>query len=105
MPGEKIDLDQVRNAALRRMERSEKNFIRAILAAAGVESAFLLTFLFKMDTHNQLHLLLLLATMASYSIVGLGIIALGFFFNRGNLRVLKAIELLKDEIAELKTAQ
>jgi hypothetical protein len=105
MPGEKIDLDQVRNAALKRIERSEKNFVRAILAAAGVEGAFLLTFLFKMDAHNHLHQLLLLATVGSYWIVCLGIVALGFFVNRGNLRLLKAIELLKDEIAELKAAQ
>ncbi|MBD0372071.1 MAG: hypothetical protein ICV60_14615 [Pyrinomonadaceae bacterium] len=44
---------------------------------------------------NRLHLLLLIATAGSYSIVVIGLIALGAHVNRGVLRILKALELLK----------
>jgi hypothetical protein len=42
-----------------------------------------------------MHLLLLLATVGSYSLVVIGLMALGAHVNRGVLRILKALELLK----------
>ena len=90
---ETIDLDQVRAAALARIDRSERNFKLAFLGAVIVESAFIVSFLFLADLSNRLHLLLLISTVSCYSIVVLGLVALGAHLNRVIARVLKAVEL------------
>lgn len=91
-----VDLDAVRAAALARIDRSERNFKLAFLAAAIVESAFIISFVLLADLSNRLQLLLLIATVSCYSIVVLGLVALGAHTNRGIARVLKAVELLSE---------
>lgn len=91
---EKVNLDAVRSEVLARINRSERNFKLAFFAALAVEALFLVTFLLAADLSNRMHLLLLIATVGSYSIVLLGLVALGAHMNRGVLRILKAIELL-----------
>jgi hypothetical protein len=88
-----VDLDSVRAAALARIERSERNFKLAFIGAVIVESAFIISFLFLADFSNRLHLLLLISTVSCYSIVVLGLVALGTHINRGIARILKAVEL------------
>ena len=90
---ETVDLDRVRAAALKRIERSERNFKLAFLAAAIIEVTFIVSFLFLADLSNRMHLLLLISTVSCYSIVVLGLVALGEWINRGIARVLKAVEL------------
>jgi hypothetical protein len=92
---EKIQTDEIRAAALVRINRTERNFKLAFLAAAIVESLFLVGFLLLADLSNRVHLLLLIATVSSYSIVVLGLVAIGEHINRSVLRLLNAIELLK----------
>lgn len=92
---EKVNLDGVRSEVLTRINRSERNFKLAFFAAVAFEALFLVTFILLMERHNRMHLLLLIATVGSYSVVVLGLVALGAYVNRGVLRVLKAIELLK----------
>jgi hypothetical protein len=91
-----VKLDEVRAAALARIDRSERNFKRALYGAFFVESLFIVSFIFLADFSNRLHLLLLISTVSCYSIVILGIVALGAYFNRGVARLLKAIELRGD---------
>ena len=88
-----VDLDRVRAEALARIERSERNFKLAFIGAVIVESAFIISFLFLADFSNRLHLLLLISTVSCYSIVVLGLVALGTYINRGIARILKAVEL------------
>ncbi|HEX6717710.1 MAG TPA: hypothetical protein VF088_11405 [Pyrinomonadaceae bacterium] len=88
-----VDLDRVRAAALARIDRSERNFKLAFIGAAIVESAFIVSFLLLADLSNRLHVLLLISTVSCYSIVVLGLVALGAHINRGIARVLKAVEL------------
>jgi len=88
-----VDLDNVRAAALARIERSERNFKLAFIGAVFVESAFIVSFLFLADFSNRLHVLLLISTVSCYSIVVLGLVALGTHINRGIARILKAVEL------------
>lgn len=87
------DLDRVRAAALARIDRTERNFKLAFYGAMIFESAFVVSFLLLADLSNRLHLLLLIATVSCYSIVVLGLFALGAYINRGLARVLKAVEL------------
>ena len=88
-----VDLDAVRVAALARIDRSERNFKLAFIGAALVESAFIVSFLLLADFSNRIHVLLLISTMSCYTIVALGLVALGAHINRGIARVLKAVEL------------
>jgi hypothetical protein len=89
-----VNLDSVRAAALARVERSERNFKLAFIGAAIVESLFIVTFLLLADFSNRVHVLLLISTVSCYTIVVLGLVALGAHVNRGIARVLKAVELL-----------
>ncbi|HEX7152313.1 MAG TPA: hypothetical protein VF618_12565 [Thermoanaerobaculia bacterium] len=86
------DLDRVRGAALDRIDRSRRNFFLMIILAAIVEAAFVVGFVMLADFSNRLHVLLLLATVASYTIVVLGLFALGAHIDRTTLRILKALE-------------
>lgn len=90
---ENVNLDNVRAAALARIERSERNFKLAFIGALMVESLFVVSFLMLADFSNRLHVLLLLSTVSCYSIVILGLVALGTHINRGIARILKAVEL------------
>ena len=89
-----VDLDSVRAAALARIDRSERNFKLAFIGAFIVESMFIVTFLLLADLSNRVHVLLLISTVSCYTIVVLGLVALGAHINRGIARVLKAVELL-----------
>lgn len=91
-------LDQLRHNTLRRIEKNERNFKLALAGAAAWELWMLIVFLLVMEMGNKLHLLILIATVGSYTVVVLGIVALGIYLNGGNLRVLKAVELLKSEL-------
>lgn len=93
---QRANLDEVRAAALARIDRSERNFKLAFFAAAVVEFAFLVGFVLLADLSNRVHLLLLISTVSCYTIVGVGLFALGAHINRGVARILKAVELLKD---------
>ena len=91
---QEVNLDQLRGEALVRINRSERHFKLVLLAAAVWELLFLSAFILAVDFHNRLHVLLFLATMGSYTLLGLGLVALGAHINRGILRVLKAIDLI-----------
>ena len=93
---EKVNLDEVRASALARIERSDRNFKLAFFAAAAIETLFIISFVLLADLSNRVHLLILISTVSSYSIIVLGLVALGSHINRSVLRVLKAVELFKD---------
>jgi len=99
---DKINFEQIRSQALERIDRSERNYKLAFYAGAMVEGLFLVAFLLLMEFNNRTHVLLLIAAIGVYSIVVLGLVALGAHFNRGILRVLQAIELPKDDSENLK---
>jgi hypothetical protein len=90
---ENVNLDTVRATALARIDRSERNYKLAFLAAGIVETAFIVGFLLLADFSNRMHLLLLISTVSCYSIIVLGLFALGAHINRSVARVLKALEL------------
>ena len=91
-----VKLDEVRAAALARIDRSERTFKLAFFCAFIVESLFIVSFFLLADLSNRLHLLLLISTVSCYSIVVIGLFALGAHINRGIARLLKAIELRRD---------
>jgi hypothetical protein len=95
-----VNLDEVRGAALERIERSERNFKLALYSALIFEVLFLVAFMLAADFSNRMHVLLLIATVGGYTIVVLGLVVLGAHMSRGVLRVLKAVELLRSQMQE-----
>ncbi len=94
---EKTHLDGVRGAALDRIEKSERNYRLAFYSALVVETLFIVGFILLADFHNRIHVLLLLAAIAVYAILGLGMFALGAHVSRNTQLVLRAIELLEQK--------
>src|SRR5215475_12071417 len=87
------NLGRVQAGALDRIERSERNYKMAFWSAFVLEGVFLVGFLFLADLSNRLHVLLLVSTITIYSILALGLVALGAHVSRCTGRILKAIEL------------
>jgi hypothetical protein len=72
--------------ALARIDRAERRYKLAFLAAAAVEAVTLLLYLALADFAERTHVLLLVAMVAIYTIVGVGLVALGAHVNRNTLR-------------------
>lgn len=85
-------LDAVRAEVLERVDRAERNYRYAFFAAVALEGMFLAAFLLLANLHDRTHVLILLGTVTSYSVVALGLVALGAHMNRATLRVLQAIQ-------------
>lgn len=84
--------DEIRTNVLQRVERTEQRFRLAFFGGVLVEALFLAAFLLLADLSNRLHVLLLLSTIAVYTIIVLGLVALGAHANRNTMRVLSAME-------------
>jgi hypothetical protein len=93
-------LNEVRGAALDRIDKSERNYKLAFYSALAVETLFLIAFVLLADFHNRIHVLLLLAAMAVYIILGLGLFALGAHVSRNTQTLLRAIELIERKSAK-----
>ncbi len=89
------DIDKALGTALDEIAQSERGYKAAIFVAAALEAAFLLAVLKLADFGDRTHLLLVVSTVAAYSILAFGLIALGAHVSRNTLRVLKALELLR----------
>ena len=92
---ETTHLNGVRSEALNRMERSERNYKIAFFSAFMIEGLFLVGFFLIANLKDPLHLLLLISTVASYTIIIFGLMALGAHVSRNTQTVLRAIELIE----------
>jgi hypothetical protein len=99
---EKNYLNGVRGKALNRIDKSRYNYLLALITAGVLETLFVVGFLLLADLHNRTHLLLLITTMATYMILVAALFALGAHVSRNTQIVLKAIELLEEQIEESK---
>ena len=92
------DVDELRKAALDRIARTERHYRLAFFGAAALEAVFLAGYLLLLGAAEPaarpVLVAILLATVAGYSIVVLGMVALGAHVNRATLRVIRAVEAL-----------
>ena len=88
------DLDAIRRNTLERIDRAERHYKLAFFGAALIEVAFLAGFLLLADFSQRVHLLLFLSTIATYTIVVVGLVALGAWDRRNTLLVLKGLEAI-----------
>ena len=86
------NIDKIREKTMHQIEKSERNYRAAFYGVAAVEAIFIAAFLLMADFSNRMHVLLLISTVAIYTIVGFGLIVLGLHVNRNTLRILHAIE-------------
>lgn len=89
-------LDEIRTSTLDQMEKAERRYKTAFLGAALVELLFFAAYLLLADFSDRVQVLLLLATIAVYTLVAFGLLALGAHVNRNTLRLLNAIERSDD---------
>ena len=90
-----MTIDEARSSALDRIDRMERNFKLVFFFAALVELAFLVSFLVLADLGNRSHMLLLISTIAIYTIIVLGLVALGVMMRKNTLLILQGLESLQ----------
>lgn len=89
--GEKMD--QARREALNQIDKKEKRFKILIVFIALLEGLLLFLLIYNMNWGNDTHLLIFIATLLIYGVLGMGIVALGVFINLNTLKILKAIDV------------
>jgi lipopolysaccharide export LptBFGC system permease protein LptF len=86
------NIDKVRKQALNKIEKSERQYKLAFFCACVIETTFVVAFFFLADFSNRMHLLLFISVIATYTIIGMGLFALGAHINKSVGRILQAIE-------------
>ncbi len=90
-------IDEIRKNTLARVEKTERNYKLAFMGAAGVELLFFIAYLLLADFSDRTHVLLLLTTIAVYTLMAFSLLALGAHVSRNTLRILNAIEQSEKE--------
>jgi hypothetical protein len=78
--------------ALARMDRQAQRVRLAVYGAAGVEGVLLVVALLAMDWRNETQVLLFVFSILGYTIMALGMVALGAHVSRVGMRVVAALE-------------
>jgi len=86
---------QIRDSILKKIVKNERNYKLAFLGAILLEAFFLLGYLLMADLSERIQVLLLFSTVMIYSILILGMVALGSHGTRNTLRILKALQLME----------
>jgi hypothetical protein len=86
------DLDAIRQSVLDRMERSDRLVKSAIMGAAVLELLMLVTAIVFIDWSNRLEKVVFVLFVLSYTMMGLGMFALGGHVSRVGSRVLAALD-------------
>lgn len=87
-----VNLDAVRESALRSVRRTDMFFRIVLVFAALVEAGGLAGLMLLADFKDRLHQVLLLQTLLVYGTLSLGLIAVGVLVRQGTLRILTALE-------------
>jgi hypothetical protein len=88
--------DRARSAALNRIDRAERSYRLAFFAAIAFEAVFLASYLLLANLRDRVQLLILIAAIGIYGILGMGLFTLGAYINRSSLRVISAIEASRE---------
>jgi len=86
-------IERARTGALAELERAEARRKSLFLGAALLEAVFLASYLVLMDFRERAHVLILLAAVMVYSILAVGLFALGAHVNLAAARILRSVEL------------
>ena len=87
-----VKLDQVRSSVLDKMERSDRNVKLGIIGAVLVETGLFAVAFLMVDWTNHTERLLFIFSVMSYTIVALGLAALGAHVTRTAARLAAALD-------------
>jgi Kef-type K+ transport system membrane component KefB len=87
-----MDRDTLVSGVLERMDRHNQRMRLALLAAAFFEGLLMVIAILKLDWGNDTQVLLFLFSVLSYTILALGLVALGAHVSRVGARVVAALE-------------
>lgn len=82
----------IREGVLRRIERQAAAVRLAMFGAAAIESLMLMLALWLIDWRNRTHILLLVFSVLGYTIVLLGLVALGAHVSRASNRIIAVLD-------------
>lgn len=85
-------LDEIRSGAITRMERTERNMRLGIFGAVLVELLLFVIAFSIVDFSNRIERLIFILAVLSYTIVALGLAALGAHVTRSVGRVVAALD-------------
>lgn len=83
--------DPVSNV-LDRIERHSRHVRLAVLGAAAVEALLLVLCIALLDWQNDLHVILFVLSVLTYSVIALGLLALGAHVSRVGVRVVASLD-------------
>jgi hypothetical protein len=87
-----VEPTEVVTGVLDRMERDARMMKLAILGAAAVEGLLLVIALLRVNWSDDTHVLLFIFAVLGYTIVALGLVALGAHVSRVGARVVTALD-------------
>ena len=87
-------VDAVREGVIRRMERQAQTIRFVMLGAAAVEALMLGLALYLIDWQQRTHVLLFVFSVLGYTIIVLGLVALGAHVSRASNRIVAALETM-----------
>ena len=93
---DKRKLDVVRESVLDQMERSDRARQYAIMVAALLEFGLGMAALNLIDWKDRLQIVIFLLFMLTYTVTGVGLIALGAHISNHASRVIAALESLSE---------
>jgi hypothetical protein len=88
-------IDKARIDALEAIDRAERNFRYALIGGCLVEAALLTGLFLLADLKQRTHVLLILGFVGSYSVVLMGLVALGAHVSRVGQRILRALHEIR----------
>ena len=86
------DLENIRHGVLDRMERHQRNIRLAVFAAAAIEAGLLVTALLIVDWTDRTQTVVVIMAVLTYTVIALGLLALGAHVSRTVGRILLAID-------------
>ena len=96
MPTNVGDLDVMRGHVLDRLERHARNVRYAIFGAAAIEAALIAFALLKVNFSDRFEVVVFVLFLLTYTVVCLGLLALGSHMSRIGDRVLAALQALAE---------
>jgi hypothetical protein len=90
----KHSVDAIREGVVRRMEQQARTVRIAVLGAAGIEALMLGIAVNLIDWHDRTHVLMLVFSILGYTIVLLGLTALGAHVSRVSNRIVAVLETM-----------
>ena len=90
----KQSVDAIREGVVRRMEQQAQTVRLAVLGAAGIEALMLGIAINLIDWKDRTHVLLLVFSVLGYTIVLLGLAALGAHVSRASNLIVAVLETM-----------